>query len=83
MSRKLLESNKRSLATMAQALQTHQVVPDVIDKAPSAVVKVTYPGNVSVNFGEELTPTQVKDVPKVEYDADANSFYTLCMTGKD
>jgi hypothetical protein len=37
---------------------------------------------VSVGQGNELTPTQVKDEPiKVDWSADADSYYTLCMIG--
>lgn len=38
---------------------------------------------VSVNLGNVLTPTQVKDAPTVEWDAEADAFYTLCMTDPD
>lgn len=67
---------------MTEALKTHEVIPDVIDTIPPAIVKVKYPSGVSVDVGNELTPTQVKDQPNVDWDADASSFYTLCMTGK-
>ena len=33
--------------------------------------------------GVELTPTQVKDAPKVEWKADGESYYTLIMTDPD
>lgn len=45
-----------------------------------AVSQVTY-GDVSVNLGNELTPTQVKDIPAVHWNADDGSYYLLCMTG--
>lgn len=67
---------------MAQALQTHGVVPDVIDKVPENVLKVTYPNQISVEIGKVLTPTQVKDKPNVTWSGDTNTYYTLCMTGK-
>lgn len=66
---------------MAQALQTHGVVPDVIDKVPQNVLQVTYPNNLAIEIGKVLTPTQVKDPPSVKWDGDASVFYTLCMTG--
>ena len=73
----------RHLASMAEALKTHEVIPDVIDSVPPAVVKVTYPNGTSIDkIGVELTPTQVKDQPSVDWDADSSSYYTLCMTGK-
>ena len=78
----LLEIGTRLLSSMAQALQTHGVVPDVIDKVPENVLKVTYPNQISVDIGKVLTPTQVKDKPNVTWNGDANTYYTLCMTGK-
>lgn len=64
-------------------MEKHQVVPDVIPVAPKDLVKVSYPSGVTVNEGNELTPTQVKDIPTVDFAADNNSFYTLCMTDPD
>ena len=80
--RPLLNLGARFLATMTDALKTHEVIPDVIDTIPPAIVKVSYPSGVSVEIGKELTPTQVKDKPNVDWDADSSNFYTLCMTGK-
>jgi len=59
-----------------------KIVPDTIDEAPGKVLKVSYSSGVSVK-GIELTPTQVKDEPKVEWDADDGSFYTLLLTDPD
>lgn len=36
-----------------------------------------------VDQGNVLTPTQVKDVPVVTWNAAADSLYTLCMTDPD
>ncbi|XP_008554051.1 phosphatidylethanolamine-binding protein homolog F40A3.3 isoform X5 [Microplitis demolitor] len=66
-----------------QAFKIHEVVPDVIDKPPAAVLQVNYANNVKVELGNELTPTKVKDPPTVNWDADSGSFYTLCMTDPD
>lgn len=57
------------------------VVGDVIDEKPAALLKVSYTSGV-VAEGLELTPTQVKDEPKVEWEADSGNFYTLLLTGK-
>lgn len=46
-------------------------------------LQVSYPSGVTVDFGNELTPTQVKDEPTVSWPADPNAFYTLCMTGNN
>lgn len=66
---------------MAQALATHEVVPDVIDSVPANVLQVTYANNIKVELGNELKPRQVKDKPTVAWDPEAGAFYTLCMTG--
>lgn len=81
--RPLLNIGARFFTTMTEALKTHEVIPDVIDTVPPALIKVSYPCGVSVDIGKELTPTQVKDQPTVDWDADASSFYTLCMTDPD
>lgn len=67
--------------SVLQKFLSDKIVPDVIDEAPTKVLKVSYPSGV-VAGGVELTPTQVKDEPKVEWDAVDGEFYTLLLTGK-
>lgn len=64
-------------------MEKNQVVPDVIPVAPAGIAKVAYPSGVTVNEGNVLKPRQVKDVPKVTWDAESGAFYTLCMTDPD
>ncbi|KAF6217238.1 hypothetical protein GE061_001592 [Apolygus lucorum] len=64
-------------------MEKHLVVPDVIQKAPEKVVKVSYKSGVIADLGNEVTPTQVKDEPTVEWEADPSKFYLLCMTDPD
>lgn len=45
--------------------------------------KVVYPSGAIVNFGNELTPTQVKDKPIVTWDVESDSYYTLIMSDPD
>lgn len=66
-----------------KTMEEHQVVPDVISVAPVEVAKVTYSGGLAVNQGNELKPRQVKDIPEVQWNADAGNFYLLCMTDPD
>ncbi|XP_046964377.1 protein D3-like [Vanessa cardui] len=70
-------------SAVAKSFQTNAIVSDVIPKAPSCLVKVKYPSGVEVKLGNELTPTQVKDVPTVTWEAEANSYYVLVMTDPD
>ncbi|KAJ6637828.1 Phosphatidylethanolamine-binding protein like F40A3.3 [Pseudolycoriella hygida] len=67
---------------VAKYFSEHQVVPNVISVPPKQGLKVTY-GENEVKFGNELTPTQVKDIPSVEWNADPTLFYTLIMTDPD
>ncbi|TKR64067.1 hypothetical protein L596_024663 [Steinernema carpocapsae] len=67
----------------AQAFQKHEVVPDVLKTAPLKVAKVVYDSGVEVNFGAELTPTQVKNQPSVTWEADPNALYSLIFTDPD
>lgn len=47
------------------------------------VSQVTYPSGVSAELGNELTPTQVKDMPILKWDADEMAFYSLLMFDPD
>jgi len=69
--------------SVEDAVKENQIVPDVIDKAPQKTIEVKYLSGVSASLGNELTPTQVKDIPTVMYDADDTAFYTLILTDPD
>ncbi|KAK5646320.1 hypothetical protein RI129_004784 [Pyrocoelia pectoralis] len=60
-----------------------EVIPDVIDRKPTKSLTVTFPNNVKVNDGSELTPTQVKNAPIVQWNADPDKYYLLVMTDPD
>nr|CAI5870264.1 unnamed protein product [Callosobruchus analis] len=64
-------------------MDQHKVVPDVVDTVPAKKVEVVYPSGAIVEMGNVLTPTQVKDIPKVTWDADSRKHYTVCMTDPD
>lgn len=73
----------RAGASITQKLLDEEVVPDVVDSLPELKsLKITYPSGVTVNMGNVLTPTEVKDQPTVEFEADKRAFYTLLMTGE-
>ncbi|KAJ3639532.1 hypothetical protein Zmor_002887 [Zophobas morio] len=75
--------SSRFFSSVAKNMEKHCVVPDVVDVAPEVVAEVSYPSGVKVDLGNELTPTQVKDIPSVKWNADNNAVYTLCMTDPD
>ncbi|XP_067626131.1 protein D3-like [Eurosta solidaginis] len=75
--------NRKYSSAKNSAMEQHCVVPDVISCVPEETATVCYPSGATVEQGNVLTPTQVKDQPTVTWKADANAFYTLCMTDPD
>ncbi|KAJ8711436.1 hypothetical protein PYW07_008678 [Mythimna separata] len=73
----------RTMASVAKSFEAGQVVPDVVSKAPAALATVKYPSGVEVAEGNVLTPTQVKDIPSVSWDASPDQLYTVAMTDPD
>lgn len=63
-------------------MEEHQIVPDVVDNAPPETLSVQY-GTIEVNLGNEITPFDVKDEPKVQWNADSDSYYTIAMVDPD
>lgn len=68
---------------VAKAFKDNEVEPDVVSNSPTKLVEVTYANGVSVNLGNELTPTQVKDKPTLKWNAEPNAFYTLLLVDPD
>lgn len=70
--------------SLFKAFKSNEIVPDVLSKPPHDVIHVKYEkSDKEVDFGKELTPTDVGQMPHVHYDADDESFYTLIMTDPD
>ncbi|EDV94650.1 protein D2 [Drosophila grimshawi] len=63
----------------------NDLVPDVVDEAPPKnKLHVTYPPEIVVREGNELTPRQVKDQPQVNWENDApTALHTLLMVDPD
>ncbi|XP_055917009.1 protein D3 [Eupeodes corollae] len=70
-------------SSLPKAMEKHQVVPDVIPVAPKEVLTIRYDSGVLVDQGNVLTPTQVKNQPTVDWNAESSALYTLCMTDPD
>jgi hypothetical protein len=64
------------------AFVKEQIDKDMHIKIPHELLKVEY-GSIEVNPGMVLTPTQVKDEPKLSWNADAHDFYTIVMNDPD
>ncbi|XP_014207201.1 protein D3-like [Copidosoma floridanum] len=68
---------------IAAKFNTSEVVPDVLKEAPAELLEVNFNGKIIQEFGQELTPTQVKKAPTLTWNANPNAFYTVCMTDPD
>ena len=79
----LFANTLRFASRLVKKMEENQVVPDVISVVPEGRALICYPSGVTVTEGTELTPTQVKDQPKVSWEADDSKYYTLCMTDPD
>ncbi|XP_058797813.1 protein D1-like [Phymastichus coffea] len=62
--------------------QSEKIVPTLISTAPRSFLPVEYNG-IQIEFGQELTPTLVKDIPKVTWNVGDSEYYTLCMADPD
>ncbi|XP_054168686.1 protein D3-like isoform X1 [Oppia nitens] len=70
--------------TLRRNMEEHAVVPDVVDHVPQHVLDVKYVSGVEPKLGNELTPTQVKDIPTaIKWPIEDKALYTLCMTDPD
>jgi phosphatidylethanolamine-binding protein (PEBP) family uncharacterized protein len=65
-------------------LREEEIVPDVLQTLPDVdLLSVSYSEGLKADLGNILTPTQVKDKPKIVYDAEDGVHYTLLMTDPD
>lgn len=75
--------NAKKVGKLELALRADSLIPDVLDRAPTAVVEVKYPSGVAANLGNELTPTLVKNIPTVRWPTEPGAQYTLILTDPD
>ncbi|XP_063628660.1 protein D2-like [Cydia splendana] len=73
----------RAMSTVSKSFSAQGVVSDVIPVAPAALAAVKYPSGAVVSEGNVLTPTQVKDIPQISWNASPDKYYTVAMTDPD
>ena len=76
---------QRNATLLATAMKNDAVIPDVIDVAPNYAAFVMYEKSKAfINYGKELTPTQVKDQPNLLiWRTEPGVLYTLIMIDPD
>ncbi|XP_055847940.1 protein D3-like [Episyrphus balteatus] len=56
---------------------------DIATNSVFGLLKITFDNNVIADMGNELTPTQTKNEPTLDWDADENEFYTILNLDPD
>lgn len=83
----ILASSALALVVYAKSLdrfEEHHIVPDLINAPPKDELKIKYASGAEVKYGNILTPTMVKELPKkLEWDYDSKSLTTLIMIDPD
>ncbi|XP_057341940.1 protein D2-like [Microplitis mediator] len=69
-------------ANIKSAFLDAKIVPDIIINPPTEEIEVTY-GSKKVNSGNELTPTDTRNIPEVHYKHEGGVLYTLVLTDPD
>lgn len=66
-------------------LREEEIIPDILGKLSDDVnlLKVSWDDKIKAELGNVLTPTQVQNQPKVEYNAEDDAYYTLVMQDPD
>lgn len=63
-----------------KAFIDNEIVADLkLKQAPKELVEITYPSGATVNLGNELTPTEVKDIPFLKWKSEEGKYYTVLM----
>ncbi|XP_053681097.1 protein D3-like [Anopheles nili] len=67
-----------------EAFERNEIVPDLLETAPEQTIKVTYAeSGVEVSLGNELTPTEVRNRPKLCWGVEPKALYTVLMADPD
>uniref|UniRef100_A0A914Z218 Uncharacterized protein n=1 Tax=Panagrolaimus superbus TaxID=310955 RepID=A0A914Z218_9BILA len=66
----------------ADGFHAHLVVPDVLDKAPTEKLPITFGDSIPIVMGNLLVPEELRYKPVIDLSrCDSKKFYTLIFTG--
>ncbi|KAL1501886.1 hypothetical protein ABEB36_007126 [Hypothenemus hampei] len=82
-SRHCISPEARTRDQIFRAMKADKITPDLVDRCPEKLAEVAFPSGGQVNLGKELTPSQTLQPPSIYWQADQQSFYTLCMVDPD
>jgi hypothetical protein len=63
-------------STVSEAFKQAEIMPDMIATVPNDKLEISY-GNKSVELGNQLTLSDVSEVPTVKWPANKDDLYTL------
>lgn len=79
----ILAALSSTMAGVKELFVSDEIVKNLgLKEAPEKLVEISYPSGVSVDLGKELTPTQVKDIPTLKWEAKTGVYYTVLMVSK-
>lgn len=60
-----------------------ELIPDILDELPGLGIEVTYEEGKVADFGNVMTPFQIRNAPQVKWHAEHESYYTLVVIDPD
>ncbi|XP_055905248.1 protein D3-like [Eupeodes corollae] len=70
-------------SNITKALKSFKVIPDMITSDVPEALKITFNSGAVVNMGNIIYPSQAKDQPMVDWNADENAYYLLVCADPD
>ncbi|XP_055847915.1 putative odorant-binding protein A5 [Episyrphus balteatus] len=68
---------------ITKKMKEFEIIPNIVQSNVPELLKISFDSGASVNMGNEITPSQAKKQPKVEWKGDKNAYYTLVAFGPD
>lgn len=80
----VLQTSHADMTDVETKFIENEILADLkLDAAPKNLVEINYPTGATVNLGNELSPTQVKDIPFLQWENEKDALYTVFMVDPD
>ncbi|XP_017051587.1 putative odorant-binding protein A5 [Drosophila ficusphila] len=60
-----------------------EVMPEILDEPPRELLRIKYDNTFDIEEGKSYTPSELKFQPRLDWNADPESFYTVLMICPD
>ncbi|XP_055304024.1 uncharacterized protein LOC129569316 [Sitodiplosis mosellana] len=68
---------------LEEAFEKNEILSDLNIEAPESFLNVVYPGGAELNLGNKLNTSDVQGRPKLTWDIEKDSYYTVVFTLPD